>query len=535
MVRSTSITTVPPEPPLYPEFYSDWIRNTNSARNFLPLPDLEDVLQSAHEQKDRNEAEIYKNPSFFEQWKIYLNDHKASPNTLKNLEKLQNKDAVAVITGQQPCVLCSPAYFLYKVITACVTAEVLTDRGLSAVPVFWNHSDDHDHSDIDRTHLITRNNTLESISYELDYSSKQPISDLEIPEKTQSVLDQTEKFLRDTEFTPDLLELLRTTSSKWPASWCTTLLLELFQEEGLLVFEPKLARPCWASVLKEHLKNWKRDRRLIRKKGTELEHHQYPESLNTPDRPDLFFLQNRQRNAVRITNEQPLEHWLEKLDNFPGHFSPGVSLRPLVQDAFFPVACTISGPNEICYQAQLTPLYDAHNIHRPPVLPRLNMTLVEGKIQNVIEKFDLDPRNAFNWPEQLETLIQKQIPDSVDNSFQNTRSRIQDALNELKETTQKLDSNLTTPWEKTRDNIMRYLDRFRENVERSARQQQEIGQNQIQKLQTNLFPEDRLQERMISLWHYFSLYSLELQDLITSRARDFVQSPPYNHQFVEIS
>jgi uncharacterized protein YllA (UPF0747 family) len=67
----------------------------------------------------------------------------AAPATLENLDRLE-KGAVAVVSGQQVGLFSGPAYAFYKALTAIQLAAELTRSGISAVPVFWMATEDHD-------------------------------------------------------------------------------------------------------------------------------------------------------------------------------------------------------------------------------------------------------------------------------------------------------------------------------------------------------------------------------------------------------
>ena len=54
-----------------------------------------------------------------------------------SLERLAKPGTVAVVTGQQVGLFSGPAYTIYKALTAARLAEQLSERGITAVPIFW--------------------------------------------------------------------------------------------------------------------------------------------------------------------------------------------------------------------------------------------------------------------------------------------------------------------------------------------------------------------------------------------------------------
>jgi len=81
--------------------------------------------------------------------------------------------------------------------------------------------------------------------------------------------------------------------------------------------------------------------------------------------------------------------WRVGLDEEPQAFSPGVLLRPLVQDHLLPTATYIGGPGEIAYHAQIGPSYAHFGIPRPVLLPRPSLTLIEPSQRRALESENL--------------------------------------------------------------------------------------------------------------------------------------------------
>ncbi|HYJ45848.1 MAG TPA: bacillithiol biosynthesis BshC, partial [Pyrinomonadaceae bacterium] len=61
----------------------------------------------------------------------------ATDETLANIERLREKDCLAVVSGQQAGLFTGPLYTIYKALSAVKLAGCLTQRGSLAVPVFW--------------------------------------------------------------------------------------------------------------------------------------------------------------------------------------------------------------------------------------------------------------------------------------------------------------------------------------------------------------------------------------------------------------
>src|SRR3984957_11060231 len=73
---------------------------------------------------------------------------RADDATTRNLDRLRD-GAVAVVSGQQVGLFGGPAYSVYKALTAVHVARELTERGVSAVPVFWLATEYHGLAEVD--------------------------------------------------------------------------------------------------------------------------------------------------------------------------------------------------------------------------------------------------------------------------------------------------------------------------------------------------------------------------------------------------
>src|SRR6266436_5893278 len=141
--RVLSFSQVPHQPKLFLE-YLDHFEKVKSL--YAHPPTMGAVTRTARKldyPEDRR-AEV---TSILRNQNIALG---AGAETLSNLDRLE-KGAVAVVSGQQVGLFSGPAYSLYKALTAVQIAEELTRGGISAVPVFWMATEDHDLDEVRHT------------------------------------------------------------------------------------------------------------------------------------------------------------------------------------------------------------------------------------------------------------------------------------------------------------------------------------------------------------------------------------------------
>src|SRR5690606_27641820 len=85
----------------------------------------------------------------------------------------------------------------------------------------------------------------------------------------------------------------------------------------------------------------------------------------------------------------PKADLLARLDAAPEAVSPGVVLRPVMQDLLFPTAAYVGGPGEVAYFAQLRPVYEAFGVPMPVLYPRASLTLVPQKVRRILDRYGL--------------------------------------------------------------------------------------------------------------------------------------------------
>ena len=87
--------------------------------------------------------------------------------------------------------------------------------------------------------------------------------------------------------------------------------------------------------------------------------------------------------AVRLTHSELRQTAAE----FPQRLSNNVVTRPITQELLFPTLAFIAGPGEIAYWAELKKAFETFSLKMPPIVPRLNITLLDRSIETDITEF----------------------------------------------------------------------------------------------------------------------------------------------------
>jgi bacillithiol synthase len=213
----------------------------------------------------------------------------------------------------------------------------------------------------------------------------------------------------------------------------------------------------------------------------------------------------------------------------PELFLPKVSLRPMVQDYLFPTLAYIAGPAEIAYMAQLKPLYEHLGVPMPAIVPRISATLIEAKVEKVLEKYNFTPEQLRLGAGNLINLLLESNPgNDLVSIFADARQKWEEVRDALTLGLMAIDPTLEHPVEKTLEHWRQGLELLEQKAQGALRRKNETLVSQINKAVANLLPGGQLQERRFCLPYYQSRYGRNLSQRLRSQA----QIDLYRHQLI---
>ncbi|MBN1396941.1 MAG: bacillithiol biosynthesis cysteine-adding enzyme BshC [Bacteroidetes bacterium] len=455
-------------------------------------------------------------------------DYHCGVKTLANIDLLLNENTVAVITGQQVGLFSGPLYTLYKTLTTLKLAESLAQQypEYNFVPVFWLEGEDHDIEEVSSFTLFNASNELIRIQYE--YESKAgnknlgAVGEVFFNESIEGLFSNLKQSLLPTEYSPKVIELFATAYQKGMTFGRAFIHLfsVLLEDSGLIFFDPhnQTTKEILAPIFEQELKNTSHTCQLVINQSEIIE-QQYHAQVK-PRSVNLFLFHNNGRFAIEphpdgfslkgtrktFSNDEIIS----LLHSDPNLFSPNVILRPICQDYLFPTIAYVAGPSEIAYFAQFKPLYEHFKIPMPIIYPRASVTLLEERIQKIIDKFDLRFEDFIGDIEILKGRVADKIADfKINELFSNTSGTISESLTSLKDGLELIDPTLVAAMENTLSRIQNSLNALKEKTSAAQKRQHDISLRQLDKVSVNIFPHSKLQEREINLIYYLNKYGLE--------------------------
>jgi bacillithiol biosynthesis cysteine-adding enzyme BshC len=337
----------------------------------------------------------------------------AGESTLRSVEDLGLEGTRAVVTGQQVAPFGGPLYVVFKALSAVTLAARLElESGRRTVPVFWAEGDDHDQSEASRVGLgWDENGTRDLVVTWPNGGEGVPIGDLAVPSDPLALRAMAAALLPTSEFTGAALDLFLEAAAggETLSDWFCRLLLKLFAPWGLVVWpsrEPSLRR-LWAPLAGEIVESWSVINDRLAEGSRRIEAAGFhPQLHKRPSIAPFFLLRDGRRLPVVREGEGLLVGGLplakgelgRLVADSPGDFSPGVAVRPVIQDALLPSCAYVGGVSEASYLAQLSGVYHFLGVTQPAVHPRFSATLVEPSTLRLLERHRLAAGVFFREP-----------------------------------------------------------------------------------------------------------------------------------------
>ena len=205
-------------------------------------------------------------------------------------------------------------------------------------------------------------------------------------------------------------------------------------------------------------------------------------------------------------------------ENSPELISPNVVLRPICQDAILPTIAYVGGPSEVAYFAQLKPVYEYFDVRMPVVYPRASVTIMEEKVKNILEKFQVEFTEIWSDIDPLLIRIAEQVSEvKVDALFDQLHRRIHEAVAESRFGIQQIDPTLSGAIDSTLSRIESQLSVLKEKAQSAQQRRQEVTIKQIQKVAANIFPKSNFQEREFNVAYYMNKYRTGFREMAQRR------------------
>jgi bacillithiol synthase len=452
-----------------------------------------------------------------------------SPAREPALARLRAPGAVAVTTGQQPGLFTGPLYTIYKALSTAALARILERQWQRpVVPVFWVAGDDHDFAEASQASWIASDGTLRTASLPprppeapLTPMYRQPLGT-----PIDDVLGLLAADLMPSEFRDWTLDWLRrhyrpqaTVAGSFGGA-----LAELLAPVGVVCLDS--AHPVVKRSAARHLvralglaRELDRD---LQDRADELRIAGMDPGVPVGDGATLVMLegvQGRDRlvisNGGFMTRRGREQFDLDALQRLaaaePERLSPNVLLRPAIESALLPTVAYMAGPGELAYLALTPPIYQRMRIARQLVLPRWSGLLIEPKVERVLQKFHLNISELLEPPGALEArLIRSQLPDEANRALATLRAAIEAGYGALGKSAVEIDPTLARPVQGAKHQALAGLQDMEKKLVQHLKRRREIELSQIAKVRALVRPDNKPQERVLTIAPFLARYGPSL-------------------------
>jgi len=474
-----------------------------------------------------------------------------------SLATLASGEAVVAVTGQQTGLFLGPLYVLHKAATAIRVARALAEEtGRHVVPVFWLQTEDADFEEIRSTRLpdASRDGVTLTLGDALAAhpdGHRIPVAHRPLGASVDEALAVVEAIIGGDRHGDAVYALLRQhyrAEAHIPEAFAG-LLMELFADHGLLVFDPRdplltaeagrffaqalEATPAVDAALQARVSALEAadfKAQVPVRPGASLLCFQ-PDSAEGPryrlcaDGDDFLLAGRADPRVSRATISDALR-------DDPRRFSTTALLRPAFQDFLLPTAAYVGGPGEIAYYAEMEPVYAGLGLVAPLIIPRARLRLVSPAIRRVAGHLGVD----LSGPLDVAVLLERLTPQATEDltTLRQAAGTAFDAyLNALAAATPALegqDAGLNKATDRARYQVQRQLDRLDGRFGRARIRSDSMLQQRLDRLLGELVPDGAPQERVLNFATYAARVGAKaLADAIVEAAT------PYEHQLKDVN
>lgn len=453
------------------------------------------------------------------------------------LERLREPGAFAVTTGQQPGLFTGPLYTIYKAVSTAALARVLERQWQRpVVPVFWAAGDDHDFAEASHASWISADGTVKtaSLSPRPPEAPLTPMYRQPLGSDVAGALASLAADLPAAEFRDFALQWLQrhyrpeaTVAGSFAAA-----LADLLAPLGIVILDsthPALKRSAARHLVRALGLAQDLDRDLGHR-SAELRMAGVDPGVAVGDGATLVMLEGqlgRDRLVLDgggfVTRRSRERFDLAALQRIaasePERLSPNVLLRPVIESALLPTAAYLAGPGELRYLSLTPPVYQRMRVQRQLALPRWSGILVEPRVERVLQKFAVELDDLLEPAGVLEArLVRSQLPERAVRTLQEMRDAIESGYEGLGASAAEIDPTLVRPVQGAKNQALSGLQDIERKLIQHLKRRQDIELGQISKARTLVLPDNKPQERMLTLAPFLARYGpsllTELADVI---------------------
>lgn len=439
----------------------------------------------------------------------------------ERLSRAANGRGIVVTTGQQPGLFGGPLMSFNKAIAALAIADALEQRlGVPVAPVFWAATDDADFDEAARISIA-----LEDGAHEL---MLEPTTPAGVPMARVPMGDDVERmhgFLRaacgsapHASYVEACLSAYRQGTTVGDAY--VRMLRAVLEPLGIAVLDA--SHPSVAAASADVLA-------LAAERGADLAH-----ALDVRDaeisaagyQPQVEKVSGLSLVAVneggtkrRMPIAEAAQFTRASSDRW---LSSTVLMRPVLERAILPTVAYVGGPGEVAYFAQVSAVADVLQVGRPLVVPRWSATIVEPRVQQMLDELGVTMESLTD-PHAVETrLARLHLPRRTDEALHELRRELEARLAALAAASDGLVP--TAVIDGMRKSLDHRLDRLERRFAAGVKRRETDLMRSVAAVRGVLFPHGSRQERKLAYVPFLARYGPDVIERMLEEARGYANS-----------
>ncbi len=464
----------------------------------------------------------------------------SSEAVIKSIDKLKTNNSLVVIGGQQAGILTGPLYSIHKVISIIKLAEQKEEQlGVPVVPVFWIAGEDHDFQEVNHV-FVPVDQKVDKWTYPEKVLNKKMVSDIQL--NKESCLTWVENLIEnfgETEHTNTLLEFAKEqiSISTTFVDFFANIIMELFKDYGLLIVDSgnREFRLLQKEFFKKQILHHEAITDKLLEQQREIRKKDFPITIEaSEENANLFYYDQKMNERILLEYDRgndrfvgkngalsfTREHLVVLAEENPAYLSNNVVTRPLMQEWLFPTVAFIAGPGEISYWAELKLVFEHFNIKMPPIVPRLNITILDRSVETDVEELHLNLSDVLSSGTDkgrhqfLEAIKDKE----VESLFSITKDQLDKQYRQIEAKTAELDRGLLPLLKKNESYLLKEIVFLEKKLDEAVRLKHDNIIKKYARVDLALRPDGFPQERVWNVFYYLNQYGLNfINDLMTGR------------------
>ncbi|MDK8638751.1 bacillithiol biosynthesis cysteine-adding enzyme BshC [Niallia taxi] len=517
------------------QFATDYLSQVDKVNNFYhyTYSDNESYKQRVKELEKRQ----FMRNELADHIAGYMRAFPQSDKVQQNIARLREDNSVVVIGGQQAGILTGPLYSIHKIISIILLADKKEkELKIPVIPVFWIAGEDHDYLEVNHV-FVPGSEKMVRKTYPQRVIEKKMASDIELDKEVFKVW--AEKLIKadgETTHSKHLLALVKEAAeaSETFVDVFSYLVMQLFSKFGLLIVDSgnKDLRTLEKEIFLNQISQFKEIGEAVSKQQSLVKESGYATVIEMSENPvNLFYYDEDNSERILLTYDEEKQQFVGKdqsvhftaaelkeiASEFPHKLSNNVVTRPIMQDLLFPTLAFIGGPGEIAYWAELKQAFEQMSIKMPPIVPRLNITLLERCVEADLEELGLELSDVIKsgTEEACNAFLASVSNEKVDLLLTQLKQDIADKYTDLQGEIKNDMKGLLPILKKNESLLQNQVDFLAKKVELELKNKHEVILSKFNRIERCIRPDGIPQERVWNVFYFLNHFGLDfLEDVL---------------------